>query len=535
MKKRAQFPDSHTYLLLLRGFADNPELPNSLGNALAIYHSMSAINARVPPSIIHSNAMLKVCVRANNQDALWGVLSRLPEEGFSAPDNITFTTVLNALSKRRYDIETEQTTDEELAARREEAVIEGRQLWDHVVRKWRKGSILIDADLVNAMGRLLLTGVRARDWDDVLSLLQQAMDIDRLVPPFGSPERQESHIAPRLRAPHVPAGLKMDVRLKNNVPNSGEDEPQPRGEFDSIRTSENGSLIDRSSSPTFAQPDNNTMSLVIEACLKMAAKKLADQYWDIFTQKYHIVPDLDNVNVYLRCLRQYRASSQTMVFLRTQLAEANIAPLPKTFRIAMSCCVRDHRHPLVMASANELLDFMEKKIGEHDPRTLSMYLDVAMKTGDNAHQLYAITRVQKITQDMKSKISYADKSTPSAREEALDFLKKLVWAYHIMLKDDSLMPGPRAKFQARRAQLQAYLDRQKPTADVFAARNPRMGKRRGPTHKIHRAQKKVSNSQKTETDNESNSAEDDSFDLQELPMELEKRETGTRTLQPERD
>ncbi|KAL9094695.1 MAG: hypothetical protein Q9165_002965 [Trypethelium subeluteriae] len=463
MKKRAQFPDSYTYLLLLRGFAKNCELPNSLGNALSIYYSMSGTGTRVRPTIIHSNAMLKVCVRTKNMDALWGVIEKLPEEGSGAPDNLTFTTILNALGMQKFEDRLSGMTEEEYAARRDDAVSQGRQIWGSIVNHWRKGRLLIDADLVCAMGRLLLGGVRARDWDDVLSLIQQTMDITRLIAPFGSKEREHSHVAPRLRAPHVAAGLTTDVRLPNTQGKDNDPELRPRSEFDSIRSSENTDIVARSSSPTFAQPDNNTLSAVIEACQKMYAKKLADQYWELFTKKFDIVPDLDNLHMYLRCLRQYRSSVQTVELLRTHLdgADAVVAPAGKTFRIAMSCCARDSKNPHIMTHAKYLLDLMEKKLSQSDSKTVSLYLDLALSTRDSEHILYAVERAQKAVTEVKSLLSFGAKINPRAMEEALEFLGNTLRVYFAMLRDDRLTHTARSQFQERRARLQAFLDRHK--------------------------------------------------------------------------
>ncbi|KAJ5024864.1 PPR repeat family-domain-containing protein, partial [Bipolaris maydis] len=58
MKKRAQFPDSYTYTILLRGLSLNAHTSGALSHALSIYHSLSAPNSRVEPSIIHTNAAL---------------------------------------------------------------------------------------------------------------------------------------------------------------------------------------------------------------------------------------------------------------------------------------------------------------------------------------------------------------------------------------------------------------------------------------------------------------------------------------------
>ncbi|KAI9689772.1 MAG: hypothetical protein M1822_009654 [Bathelium mastoideum] len=465
MKKRAQFPDSHTYLLLLRGFAENPELPNSLGNALAIYHSMSADGARVLPSIIHSNAMLKVCIRADNMDALRGVYSQLPDSGPGAPDKLTFTTMLNALRLDRYNINTDLMSEEQLAKTRESAVIEGRQLWDNIRKRWMGGKILIDTNLVCAMGRLLLTGVRASDWDDVLSLVEQTMHIPRFVPRLGTKERQRSHAAPRLKAPYVAAGLKKDVQLEN-MGASGEDGYRARGEFDVIPADESNPFDSKSSSTAFAQPDSNTLSLILEACLKMASKKMADQYWDLLTQKFNILPDLDNIHMYLRCLRVYRSSAQTARLLREELTrDATIKPEAKTFRIAMSCCGRDTRNPNVMTNANQIMDLMEKQLQQYDARTAALYLGLSADTQDPEHQLYALERAKKYVVDIRSTFSYRGKARmhPQHQRAAHACLWSALRVYQNLLHGDVLTKKVRRQFQEERARLHAFLDRQADT------------------------------------------------------------------------
>ena len=459
MKKRAQFPDSHTYLLLLRGFAENPELPNSMGNALAVYHSMSATGSRVSPTIIHGNAMLKVCARANNMDALRGVLSRLPESGKGAPDVLTYTTVLNALRMDRYNIPDETVSEEEYAQNREEAVYEGRRLWEDVIARWRNGNLLIDSDLVCAMGRLLLSGVRPTSWDDVLSLIEQTMNIPRLAPRMGTEERKSSHLAPRLMAPHIPAGLKEAVYLKHRG-TAHSAEPHVGGEFDTIEDIQDDYNNQGPPSLTSVQPDSNTLSLVVEACLKMAAKQLADKYWTLMTKRLNVIPDLDNIHMYLRCLRQYRSSSRAAELLSTELARPDTKPTAKTFRIAMGTCERDSLNPNVMTNANLIMGLMEKHLDKYDPLTATIYLILGMRTDDIKHQLYAIERVKKYVLNVKSKFSYEGPKDTLDIKRAYDFLRAVVRAYHEVVRNQEISKKAKQHYQEERARLQGYLDRQ---------------------------------------------------------------------------
>src|SRR2546421_9637627 len=131
MKKRAQPPDAFTYTILLRGLATHVNYPQSLAKALSIYHSLFAPNSSVKPSIIHTNAVLKVCARAKDLDSMWGIAARLPTTGKNAPDSLTFTTILNALRQNASEQMGEQVNSEaQQRHRKEKAIREGRRIWD---------------------------------------------------------------------------------------------------------------------------------------------------------------------------------------------------------------------------------------------------------------------------------------------------------------------------------------------------------------------------------------------------------------------
>jgi hypothetical protein len=185
MKKRAQFPDSYTYTILLRGLSINAHHSGVLAKALSVYHSLSAPNSRVEPSIIHTNAALRVCARAMDMDALWGVAGKIPEKGPQAANVVTYLTIINAVRQNLLVDPPKGETEDEAAARRERGILEARRMWEDIIARWRNAELKIDEELVCAMGRLLLIGSRPRDWDDVLSLVEQTMDVPRLVPGHG--------------------------------------------------------------------------------------------------------------------------------------------------------------------------------------------------------------------------------------------------------------------------------------------------------------------------------------------------------------
>ncbi|MCJ1302565.1 hypothetical protein MMC08_005369, partial [Hypocenomyce scalaris] len=196
MKKRAQPPDSHTYTILLRGLASHQDYSQTLSRALSVYNSMFAPNSPVKPSITHSNAVLKVCGRRGDIDALYGIAAKLPTHGVGAPDNLTFTTILNAVRHAAWTFNGSKIgeTPAETTERRQRAVNEGRRMWDDIIGRWRKGNIWIDEALVCAMGRLQLMGRHPTNLDAVLSLVEQTMAIPRMVPRLNDPER--SSVAP---------------------------------------------------------------------------------------------------------------------------------------------------------------------------------------------------------------------------------------------------------------------------------------------------------------------------------------------------
>src|SRR5438045_2730157 len=183
MKKRNQAPDAHTYTILFRGLAGLAHsYAHALPRALSIYHSMDADNSPVKPNVIHTNAVLKVCARANDMDALLGVAAKLRRRGLRAPNNLTFTTILNAIRQQAISKPEGLITIEESRTRRAKAIMDARKMWDDITSRWRKGDIWIDEELVCSMGRILLLGEQ-QDLDDIFSLLEQTMNIQRFVPP----------------------------------------------------------------------------------------------------------------------------------------------------------------------------------------------------------------------------------------------------------------------------------------------------------------------------------------------------------------
>ncbi len=479
MKKRAQEPDSYTYMLLLRGLAAHAHYAQTLGSALSIYHSMAAPNSRVPPTIKHTNVMLKVCARAEDMDALWGVAAKIPDEGPGAADQTTFTTILTAIRMKAILSMPHGLSINQSARRREKAIVEGRRIWDAIVAKWRAGAIMIDEQLACAMGRLLLIGSRPRDWDDVLSLVQQTMNIPRLIAKLGSSTRAQATHIPKLKAPHTPKDMREEDLTVNEAEEEaeaardreGEVDLRARGEFDPLPTVLfSGSNDYQHTSPIgYAVPGNSTLSLIMEACLKTVARKTADDYWALLTDPngYAIQPDADNLHMYMRVLRQARASSTAADVLRTYFTPgwdgnaktpAKVAPLRKTFLIAMSTCVRDKFNPAVLANAKVGVELMESSFANIEPAVVASYLELVSHQTPEV-MLEAVDRLGPSIINLKSFYNYTDRLKDRDRDSILASFKMLISIYDRLLKSGILTKPKMQELQERKSRCAAFVTR----------------------------------------------------------------------------
>jgi hypothetical protein len=466
MKKRAQFPDSYTYTILLRGLSINAHTSGVLSKALSIYHSLSAPNSRVEPSIIHTNAALRVCARAGDMDALWGVAGKIPESGPAAANVNTYTTILNAIRQNLLIDAPKGESEDETAARRERGIMEGRRMWEDIIGRWRSADLAIDEELVCTMGRLLLIGNRPRDWDDVLSLVEQTMDIPRLVPRLGSTGRQNAGL-PRIRAPNVP----RDYRTDDD--HLSPDNTSTRGdEFLALTPQGVGSAI--SNPLIYVRPGNNTLSVVQEACQKIVANKASQEYWDLLCDPttYNIAPDLNNLNMRLRNLRQNRASGAAVQLLEHDMMDKDITPGPGTFRIAMSTCVRDKNNHNSLKHAGRILNVMLKLREDADPKAVGMYAELAtnfplLKGSDVVN---ALTILNPIAKNIRLQLGvgaakpYGKGAAPrylkgEDKADAIAALRKIHGVFDKLLFSNLIAEELKAPFKSERARLSAFIQR----------------------------------------------------------------------------
>ncbi|KAF1921168.1 pentatricopeptide repeat protein-like protein [Ampelomyces quisqualis] len=465
MKNRQQFPDSYTYTILLRGLSMNAHLSGALSKALSVYHSLSAPNSRVEPSIIHTNAALRVCARAMDMDALWGVAGKIPENGPQAANEVTYLTIINAIRQNVLLNTPRGETEDDAAARRERAIMEGRKMWEGIVARWRNADMKIDEELVCAMARLLLIGSRPRDWDDVLSLLEQTMDIPRMVPRLGTIDRQEAGL-PQLRAPRTPAHLRFDDD------HLGPDKSPMRGdEFLALTPRGVGSVV--SNPLSYVRPGNNTLSVVLETCQKLVSNKAAQEYWDLLTDPttYNIAPDVNNLHMRLRVLRLNRASAAALALLEDDMVAKGITPKPGTFRIALSTCVRDKNNHNSLRHAGRMLQIMLETLEDADPKAVGMYatLVLTFPLAKGSDLVDALTVLSPIVRSIRLQLGVggaprnghvgATYLKGEDRQDAIAVLRKVHGIYDKLLSGNMISEEQKAPFKSERARLSSFIQR----------------------------------------------------------------------------
>ncbi|KAK5169577.1 uncharacterized protein LTR77_005554 [Saxophila tyrrhenica] len=455
MKKRAQFPDGHTYSLLLRGLAKppysgEPVKDSHVAKALSIYYSMSSPTSRAEPNIIHTNGVLKVCSAALDMDALWGVVSKLPEHGARSPDHITYAILLDGIRHGAFGKDPTNVPAESLAANRTKAVQEGRAIWRDVIKKWRGAEIHIDERLVCAMAQLLFISSRIQDWDDVLNLVQQTMKIPRQLAPLDSPQR---HIE------HVP----QENDLRQAEPEQEEDSD---GYTDTPTTK--AFLPVQSTSLSFVQPGNAILNILVNGCTLLRSPKAASAYWGLLTEPsgpYAIKPDLSNFHTYLRLLGKNRSSARAVALLQ-QISSFNIQPTAITFRLVMGICDRDKNNPNMLENARTIIDLMESTLADLDVRTLIKYLNLVLLSDDGPKIIFAVNRLDSIIHNLRSRVTYGAHKTGTAteqhmldKEETLFFFRTLVGVIDTLNRRELVPREAHSHWQGRRAQLDAFIQR----------------------------------------------------------------------------
>ena len=488
MKKRAQTPDAHTYTTLFRGFSRNTKYPRALEKTLSIYHSMFADRSPVKPSVVHTNAVLNVCAFVGDIDAMFGVAARLPTKGRGAPDKLTFTTILNAIRVQAFEDTKGQDVSAAVLERQQRAIMQGRRMWEEIRDRWASGDLMMDEELVCAMGRLLLLGHTDQDNDDILSLLQQTMQIPRQVPRLGDPARTGAlkHAAALDRLEQK--GDLGEAELSVLLPPSNHKSED--AESEDIETTNPFAPLSRFLPNQYrVRPGVKTLSLALEACTAMHLSRPAQDYWGLLTspEHYNIIPDRQNYHVYLRLLRLQRASKLAVEIVEEMMTGMLIAPTvksndddaktrglqTKTIRIALSCCLRDKNNRHALEHAQRLVRIMTDTFETPDSRSLIYLIDVAL--GHKPREWRILMEVARSTRlhirNLQSLLTYrlgaSDKNMREKEKkenlevDITELVRRCVGVYDIVvsLGREGMVGKERQKCMEERSILAAWLTR----------------------------------------------------------------------------
>lgn len=383
MKKRGQVPDAYTYTIIFRGLASTAEVhKSSLASALSIYHSMHADKAPVVPNLIHTNAVLMVCAKAGDLDAMFGIAAKLKDKGIRAPNSRTYTIIFNAMRQTMIKLEQTMSADE-IERVRGKAIMQARGMWQDIVRRWRQGDLHIDEELVCAMGRILSHGSRA-DVRDISALLRQTMKLPQLI-------ARSPHVvsAPKQAALSKPEIVADEEELEEWEGKTYEHEAQsapptstptyrPKEEFPIVNPPKNDRNSKGASGSGFAVPGANTLDLLMDGYKDPKFVIPAMLYWKILTEEYNVKPDAATYHGYLRVLRSARRSTEASLIVKSMPAEMISY---STIIISMAACSRDKTNPEVFANASRILDAMQQNLSRPDERILHNYLDIALESG----------------------------------------------------------------------------------------------------------------------------------------------------------
>lgn len=471
MKKRAQLPDAYTFTILFRGLSQYHHLSQSTARALSIYQSMFAENSPVRPSIIHTNAVLNVCARAHDIDALLSIAAELPVRGSRAPNKLTYTTVLNAIqSKASGEVEFLKATSRKEKSERNKklasAIQQGRRLWAEIRQRWLSGDLNLDEELVCAMGRLLLLSDEGQD--EVLSLLKQTMDIPRQIARLATPALRKAAEARRLNDDaELPSGSPANVELETSLSLLKEEDNSTAPPSDPFAP------LSSAAPPTQSavRPGPNTLSLVLDACLRLKYVRAAQNYWGLLTSpdgQYRINPDGENYHMYLRLLRVQR-SSKLAVELVDDMRSGNLTDKTgyvqaKTFRIALACCVRDNKNRNSIVHAAKLVRMMTDTLPHPDAKALSMYLEVALKQKPRDWRVImgVIRGTELGVRNLRSLVAYDPHGDRKQdRDDILALVQELIGAFNVVLDlgNEEIEDEEKQRCKEQRHTLAAYLTR----------------------------------------------------------------------------
>jgi hypothetical protein len=335
MKKRAQLPSVRTFTILFRGLAKSKHPKLAVAEAVKHYNILMN-DTRLEPNSIHLNAVLNVCAKAGDLDSMFLIADTI-NESTRAPSAYTYTVIFNAL-RHSADVEARDLSNTERYANVKKAVHQGKNLWPEIMQKWKAGKLVIDEQLVCAMGRLLLRSPDEADKKLVFSFMEQSMSIPNL--------------------------------MERSAPEAFQDEAM-RG----IAVSGPSKPVPHTKNAVFAVPGRNTLAMVLTAASSIKQTTSGIKYWNLLVRHYGVIPDKDTWVRMFGMLRIAHASTHAAEVLELVPDEYMN---PKIFSVAMETCVDDNINDKAVANSVKVLQAMIQKLTIPDLQTLRLHLRVAL-------------------------------------------------------------------------------------------------------------------------------------------------------------
>lgn len=439
MKKRAQLPNAHTFTIIFKGCANSGHPKLAVGEALKIYNAMLS-SSRLKPNTIHLNAVLDVCARAGDLESMFVALRSAG--GLRAPDKMTYTIILNALRHQPSNLvnPNEDPKEQAKAVARsiETTIARAKLVWDEVITRWKKGEIIMDEELLCAMGRLLLLG-GTKETDSVLRVLGEVLGITKLLdgqPGYVDPDATKTPTPPKQSDPDrdIEAGG-LEHLSETGMPQK----PDKADEYSSQKPPKPDPKQHQQQTPGQAPKSvarmagNNTLSLLMRVLANDKRTKLAARYWDYMTQSYGIVPDRRNYRDYIDCLSTGAASgkaARVLLSLPDAVADANL------YRRGLLMCHFDAFNDRAFENATMIYDAMAKKLKTPDVRCMRVYLNVAVsnyrrfgevpanfrtqRVGDRAYGVQMFTALDRVFEPLRratNDLSYSSVATSAKSPE----------------------------------------------------------------------------------------------------------------------
>ncbi|KAG6174089.1 hypothetical protein E4U22_005314 [Claviceps purpurea] len=373
MKKRGQFPNVQTFTLIFAGCAKFQH-PKIAVSETVKHYNLLMTDERIKPNSIHLNAALNVCAKAGDLESMF-LIADTADDSTRAPTVFTYTTILDALrADVSKDLGLKVLPKDQLERNVKRVVDRSRSLWVEVMRRWEKGRLRLDEQVICAMGRNLLLSWNLDDRREVLELVQKTMNIPNL--------DKDPKAADRLLGTSTNSLL---VPSQDQDPSQGLSKGSIAGSSESLRdttTDDSNDSKKLSSEATalesnsrYALPGRNTLALILTALSSFRLTTCGIKYWNVMIRHYGIVPDRDNWYRLLGMLKAGRASAQAASIMNL-LPKEYVSSLP--YKIAMQTCIRDNVNPYATKNALQVLKSMVTRLPVLDVQVMRLYLRVAL-------------------------------------------------------------------------------------------------------------------------------------------------------------